>query len=609
MDYRVLLRPDLAAMALAYVFVLAEASRALLPSPWVAAAVGGLLAGGLVGLAGDLDASAWLVLPPGLAACALLLEAARQLVLRLLRRRGTPAPRAAPRALLAPMWTGRLPLWRAGYQVLVTVAALTVVGVSLAQAPLHRHTRLVAGSIAATWLLACLAAVWLLVGVWRSAGAHVRGGGWRAWAWSARLASLLLAGTFLLVFVSEEAARATHHARLAFGPAERDSYALRLLRSGTEVELSGSLGFGAGEDLAALLARNPGVRVLHLDSPGGWVFEGRRIAELVRKRKLVTYVANRCESACVRVFAAGEERWISRRASLGLHATGGPLSTRSSRRRADSEERDYLLSRGVERSFVERGLGAPADGMWWPTREEVLRARLATRYAGPDDVALTGMPPAMLARLALFLRENLLYQTLFEFERPLFERAVVQLRTGYEVGQTEREAMGFLEYEVATLVERYLPRTSDAAARELFVGIHSAGLQLKRTDPRGCAALLAGESSTGASVGLAQVHGNLLEALARVMIDAHNAPQPIPKPAQVGRDIVWAVARAEHRYPGVAELLDEDEAPSREPERYCAGQLAVLEAILELRPRSGGRVFRFLAARDAADRAGGPAGR
>lgn len=607
MDYGALVRPDSVAPLAVCAFLMAEASRALVSSRWGAALIGGLAGGVALGLAIDVTGWAWMVLPAGCAACSLSIEAVRRLAVWLLRRSGRSVGSTRSSALLVPAWSGRLPLWRTGYQVVVTTAALAFVGLSVQAAPLHRHTRLVAAAVPLTWLVAGLAGVWAVVGVWRSSRAHVRGGGRRSWAWIARLTVLLLAGIVLLLS-GGEGSRAVAYGKLAASPPQRDRYSLRLLRAGTEVEISGELGFGVGQDLAALLQKNAGVRVLHLDSPGGWVFEGQRLARLVRERKLVTYVAHRCESACVRVFAAGEDRWISRRAMFGLHAPGGELSTPRSRRASDAEERNYLVARGIAAAFVDRGLATPTDEMWRPTREEVIASHLATRYAGPDEVALSGGPPEKLDRLDLYLREDLLFQTLFEFERPLFDRVVTQLRIGYELGQSEAEALGFLEQEVASLAERDLPRTSDSAAVQFVRSIDAVARQLQRSNPRACAALLSGETATSAvGTALAQVRAPVTEAMARVMIDAHNKPQAVPRFEDVRWDVAAAVASAEKRDPGAAELLDDGGAPGREPERYCNGVLAVLQGVLDLEPDAAGRVYRYLSAQTAATANAGPA--
>ena len=61
---------------------------------------------------------------------------------------------------------------------------------------------------------------------------------------------------------------------------------------------------------------------LDLDSPGGSLPEGFRIAILTRQKRLSTYVANECDSACAFIFLMGRKRYVSKQARIGVHAVG-----------------------------------------------------------------------------------------------------------------------------------------------------------------------------------------------------------------------------------------------------------------------------------------------
>jgi hypothetical protein len=61
---------------------------------------------------------------------------------------------------------------------------------------------------------------------------------------------------------------------------------------------------------------------LELDSPGGSLDEGFRIAILTRQKRLSTYVSKECDSACAFVFLMGKKRYISKEAKIGVHAVG-----------------------------------------------------------------------------------------------------------------------------------------------------------------------------------------------------------------------------------------------------------------------------------------------
>ncbi|MFO1147986.1 MAG: ATP-dependent Clp protease proteolytic subunit [Alsobacter sp.] len=76
--------------------------------------------------------------------------------------------------------------------------------------------------------------------------------------------------------------------------------------------------------LERLRRENTPVALVALNSPGGYVVEGLAIAELVRLRRIDTYVAGMCASSCFNVFAAGANRLASREASIGVHMAFTP---------------------------------------------------------------------------------------------------------------------------------------------------------------------------------------------------------------------------------------------------------------------------------------------
>jgi len=61
---------------------------------------------------------------------------------------------------------------------------------------------------------------------------------------------------------------------------------------------------------------------LDLDSPGGLLNEGVRIAMLTRQKRLATYVAGQCDSVCAFIFLLGRKRYVSSEAKIGVHAVG-----------------------------------------------------------------------------------------------------------------------------------------------------------------------------------------------------------------------------------------------------------------------------------------------
>ncbi|MGC5394069.1 hypothetical protein ACPXAZ_26190, partial [Escherichia coli] len=56
-----------------------------------------------------------------------------------------------------------------------------------------------------------------------------------------------------------------------------------------------------------------------LYSAGGWVREGKLVGEVIRRRRLNTYVEQECSSSCTLAFLAGRDRAMDPRAHIGFH--------------------------------------------------------------------------------------------------------------------------------------------------------------------------------------------------------------------------------------------------------------------------------------------------
>ena len=94
------------------------------------------------------------------------------------------------------------------------------------------------------------------------------------------------------------------------------------------------------------------VASIELNSPGGNLLEGARLAEAVRLAKMATNVGERatCASACFLIFAAGETRFANYTAQIGVHVA----SDRSGAETAQSGAATVSMAR------IARELGVPA---------------------------------------------------------------------------------------------------------------------------------------------------------------------------------------------------------------------------------------------------------
>jgi hypothetical protein len=131
------------------------------------------------------------------------------------------------------------------------------------------------------------------------------------------------------------------------------------------------------------------VRVAVLDSPGGVIYEGARLAQEFRRRGLTTYVPDgaACLSVCTLAFQGGARRVSHPGAVFGYHAAGIPpdwlpaLGGAMEQRlaiqglgRTNSLLRAFYEIYDAPQVLVDQALATPYDKMLLQTPEELRRA-------------------------------------------------------------------------------------------------------------------------------------------------------------------------------------------------------------------------------------------
>jgi hypothetical protein len=178
--------------------------------------------------------------------------------------------------------------------------------------------------------------------------------------------------------------------RAVFGHDKFAGGVVRLVSS-TEIEVRGPLDFGIAQRAADLLKNNPGVRVVHVNSGGGWIVEGQLLASVISGAHLQTYTSTGCFSACTIAFLAGTSRTIAREARLGFHSASGegmdPLYIAA----AAETLTGSLVSAGAPPSFISRAAGTPAVSMWYPDPSLLLMSHIVQTVAD-DGLSPSGEP-------------------------------------------------------------------------------------------------------------------------------------------------------------------------------------------------------------------------
>jgi len=238
------------------------------------------------------------------------------------------------------------------------------------------------------WALSLWAALlWSGVGIWRCVRSSRTEGGSAVLAVGA-LAVVLAMGAHALTAARDVGCvagtvwREAWPERPAGGSGPHDPFweraAMRYDAATRTLWVTGAIERGTAEDFIAALDRHPQVRTIGLVSPGGYVIEAQAMVKQVRARRLDTFAPERCISACVSLFAAGEQRWVSRHSSFGLHRSGHACFSDMGPSTGDLEDAVALREAGVTEAFIQQVLDTPYRSLWQPALRDVLASGLAS---------------------------------------------------------------------------------------------------------------------------------------------------------------------------------------------------------------------------------------
>lgn len=302
---------------------------------------------------------------------------------------------------------------------------------------------------------------WAVSGTWASANKHVQRGGKSGWATAAKF--MIVMGV-LKTFgdVGNLMPALQEHLRVAMGAQLGPSTKLELRADGRSILLSGGINDGTGEQLERALQIAPAVTTVVLSSQGGWIREGKMVADVIRRRGLNTYVEGYCASACTIAFLAGSERAAAPSAKIGFHASrsvGSMASTPSSEETA--QLRAIYQSAGLPDAFVRQVANTPYEKMWHPSHAELLAAGVLTRRSmGGETAALSTAVRSKDALVAGFKKVDM-YAVLAELAPQVFDQVVGAAWEKLRSGATDAEVTMAARAQLTAVLPRFLVLTTD----------------------------------------------------------------------------------------------------------------------------------------------------
>jgi hypothetical protein len=361
---------------------------------------------------------------------------------------------------------------------------------------------------------------------------------------------------------------------------------IRLLPGGKELEVRGPLGAGIASRLARALADHPGIRFVHLNSPGGWVSEGEFMANLIRAHKLGTYTSTGCHSACVLAFVAGSPRLLNPEARIGLHSVSGEGMDPFLIGKVNETYQADLRRMGASESFITRATLAPPTQLWMPGPSELTANHVVDRVSA-EGLAESGESLKLLAAEAANIEAGYAFiQLLAQTDPARFTKLDRSIRLALRRGVEESD----LEYypaELAAEIEvRRLPAVSDDTAATYAQGLRLAARQFSPQEPQQCVAILARNKQdlAGRSAAALRAIDPALKSL--LAAPARGQPASIEADTQV-LSKVTQLARTRARTPATEPTADDAAAA-------CAHLLSMFDVALNENKETSAGLMRAL---------------
>jgi hypothetical protein len=133
---------------------------------------------------------------------------------------------------------------------------------------------------------------------------------------------------------------------------------------GMVLRLRGDIREGDFSQLKARFRGRKAIVGFDLSSDGGILEEGLRIAHLARRKKLIVYVGDECNSVCADIFFAASKRYFGADSKIGVHAVSNDRDIE------DAESK--LLTIKLARLWAEQGVPNSAIGKMVTTRPETI---------------------------------------------------------------------------------------------------------------------------------------------------------------------------------------------------------------------------------------------
>jgi hypothetical protein len=500
--------------------------------------------------------------------------------------------------------------WRGDYTLAVSywfVGLCTFVAVKIfvelikqINSSLDLGTRVSGALIIALFVTSWALTLWLIVGVWRSAEKHQQRGGTATWAKIAKfIVAINLIGAIGAMIT--QAPLIAEGIKMLAGFDRTPPYKLKVLRNGTELELSGGMPLGTTAAIEDALQANPAVRVIHLNSLGGRISEGYKLYSLIQHRKLITYTSAECDSACTIAFLAGAEKYIGENGKLGFHSTSIDGQDGAIVAEINSELKQKMSSNSVPNDFINHALSTSNISIWYPSKQELLAAKVIDSVVDSRYFGISGIGQWV----DTFNLENALlkipfFSALSQYDRNNFSRLRNLLVLGIQNGRSEIDIQADIKkIFFGQLLPQYLKKSPDEPLIDYWKSIVEQMRYLQNSNIQLCADFAYPEYSKSSPdfqrLIPVDMRNRYYKSLAEMVKESTQNPQVSQQVTPlIQADLESSMRSVYNKNPRALDLFKNTARFKGDPPLLCNATIGLYSEILSLPSSRSGQLLRHM---------------
>ncbi len=203
--------------------------------------------------------------------------------------------------------------------------------------------------------------------------------------------------------------------------------------AGDLLYVTGRISAGSFITFKQVLAANPKVKTIVLNSPGGAILDGALIGYWINRNGLNTHVDLMCASSCTQIFAGGKVRTLAPASQLGFHQPYLRPTLFSSLLNSESgsgKELSVAMMRqsyaraGIKGPFMDRVLKVHWTTMWFPTATELSTFGFTSSTPAPVSIIVPKTVAAAQSKIETALAADAFWPALKQADQGLYTQSV-----------------------------------------------------------------------------------------------------------------------------------------------------------------------------------------